>query len=243
MTERMRINILALLVLVSAVMPVQAAEREKTPFLPPLFRGVSAHFDLASPIMGLAAGSNVHNYEAMVDVSIYDRFFPCLEVGYTNVSHAVDEKSYKAQSPFFRLGMNMNLLKTVRDGKAQNIRNYAYLGVRYAFAPMTYSIGNIVMSDGYWGGETVIDYPAETVYAGWAEIVGGVRIDFVAGFTMGWSVRIKALMHTSAESKDLLWYVPGFGKNSTTSFSFSYTVGYTFRTPATKKLMNIDKDK
>ena len=103
----------------TVVMPVFAKEREKTPFLSPLFRGVSVHFDLASPIMGLTAGKNVYNYEAMVEVSLYDRFFPCVEVGYANVSHTIDEKSYKAQSPFFRLGMNLNLLKTVKDGKAQ----------------------------------------------------------------------------------------------------------------------------
>ena len=65
-------------------------------------------------------------------------------------------------------------------------------------------------------------------YAGWMEVLGGVRVDLFKGLTLGWSIRLKTFLHTSAPDKSYVWYVPGYGKSSGMGVMFNYTIGYTF---------------
>lgn len=195
----------------------------------PVFRGVSVVVDAASPLMGIAYG-DVVNVEAQVGVNLYRRLYPVFEVGFASVRKvSTEEAVYSSHSPFFRVGLDFGLLKPFKDdGSWRSVRSYPFVGVRYAFSPMNYRIDNVVVRDEYWGTESVVDYGRSAVYSGWIEVVGGVRVDLYKGLTMGWSVRLKALLHTSAPSKNYLWYVPGYGRVGDVGFGFNYTIGYTF---------------
>ena len=194
-----------------------------------VFRGLSVQADIGSPIISLLGG-NARSYEVLVDVNLYRRIFPVFEIGYaTAEKELISQINYITRAPFFRLGVNYGLLKPFKDnGSSNNLKSYPYVGVRYAFSPMWYNLENIVISDDYWGTSEVLNLTDKVAYSGWVEVVGGVRVDLFKGLTLGWSVRLKTLMHTSAPNKSYVWYVPGYGKSSGMGFSFNYTIGYTF---------------
>ncbi len=221
-------------------------ERERIPLVDPVYRGWSAQLDIASPLMGYMSAPNTFNIEMIGDVNLYDRFFPVFELGYASIEKNIEERIYNTQAPYFRLGMNFNIIRTANNkGIYKDNKNYAYLGVRYAFSMLGYETKNVLVENDYWGDSYVIDYGNPFVYAGWAEIHGGVRVDLAKGFTMGWSVGLKFLMHTSEKNEQLMWYVPGYGKLNNMNFIFKYTVGYTFRTRRSKALIGtkLKKDK
>lgn len=234
--------LLMLLPLVSNAQTDEAeTHNEVTPkkvkqFQPPVFRGLSVHYDLTSPLMGMAYGK-VLNFEAQVDVNLYRRLYPIFEVGFASANETTSMGAeYTTHSPFFRVGLNFGLLKPFReDGSERSVRCYPFVGVRYAFSPMNYKIDNVVVSDPYWGTENIVSYGSQLVYSGWLEVVAGVRVDLYKGLTMGWSVRLKTLLHTSAPDKSYLWYVPGFGTTGETAFGFNYMIGYTFYSESFKK--------
>lgn len=194
-----------------------------------VFRGLSIHADIGSPIISLL-GRNARTYEVHLDVNLYRRIFPIFEIGYATAEKELISKiNYNTKAPFFRVGVNYGLLKPFKDDEtSRNVKSYPFVGVRYAFSPMWYNLENIIIGDEYWGTSEVIDFKNKFAYSGWVEIVGGVRVDLFKGLTLGWSVRLKTLLHTSAPNKSHVWYVPGYGKSSGMGFMFNYTIGYTF---------------
>ena len=91
------------------------------------------------------------------------------------------------------------------------------------------TISYSIINDDYWGVSRPLEVNPKYLYAGWAELVAGVRVNMAKGFTMGWNIRLGLLSHTSKSSlKNQLWYIPGFGKNNTVNVMFNYTFGYTF---------------
>ncbi len=198
------------------------------------YNGWSAHADIASPLMGLAVNKGVLTGEAGVDVNLSNRFFPTLEMGYGAVNAQVTNGStYSAAAPFGRLGMNFNLLKTKdKEGNMKLHRNYAYLGLRYGISLVDYQLANVPITRGYWDENQLLSWNGKNAYAGWGEVVAGVRVDMAKGFTMGWSIRMKLFLHTSLDEKQTLWYVPGYGNSSGNTFTLNYTLGYTYYTKA-----------
>ena len=193
------------------------------------FRGLSIHADIGSPIISLLGGY-ARSYEVQLDVNLYRRLYPIFEIGYaTAKKEAMSGILYDTKAPFFRVGLNYGLLKPFRDdGSERSVKCYPFVGLRYACSPVTYNISNIEIKDEYWGTSIVEDLKNNLEYTGWLELVGGVRVDLYKGLTMGWSVRMKTLLHTSASDKTYIWYVPGYGKSSGMGIMFNYTIGYTF---------------
>ena len=211
----------------------QDSEQENKPKIKQLqgdvFRGLSVHADIGSPIISLMGGFS-RSYEVQLDVNLYRRIYPIFEMGYaTATKEAVSGIVYDTKAPFFRLGVNYGLMKPFKDdGETRSVRSYPFVGLRYAMSPITYNISNISINDSYWGTSSVYDSRNNLDYAGWLELVGGVRVDIFSGLTLGWSIRMKTLLHTSAADKTFVWYVPGYGKSSGMGVMFNYTIGYTF---------------
>ncbi len=200
-----------------------------------IFRGFSAHMDIGSPLISYLVDHSIKTLEGSVDINLLHRFFPIVEVGYGQADKTMDNGAhYFGSAPFARVGINVNLLNQRSDkDKTKGVRNYAFLGLRYGMSFMNYTIDNVRITDDYWNTEEIISYHKDFAYAGWCEVVGGIRVDLVKGFTMGWSVRYKALFHPKANQNEM-WYVPGYGKSGGSVFDFNYTIGYTFRTNNTK---------
>ena len=192
------------------------------------FRGLSVHADVGSPIVSLLGGFS-RSYEVQLDVNLYRRLYPIFEMGYaTAKKEAMSGIVYDTKAPFFRLGLNYGLLKPFKDdGSERSVTCYPFVGLRYAFSPVTYNLSNVEIRDEYWGTSEVENFRNNVKYAGWMEVVGGVRVDLYKGLTLGWSIRIKTFLHTSAPDKAYVWYVPGYGKSSGMGVMFNYTIGYT----------------
>jgi hypothetical protein len=194
-----------------------------------VFRGLSVHADVGSPIISFFGGF-ARSYEVQLDVNLYRRLYPIFEMGYaTAQKEALSGIIYNTKAPFFRLGLNYGLLKPIKDdGSERSVKCYPFVGLRYAFSPVTYNLLNVEIKDEYWGTSDIENFRDNVEYAGWMEVVGGVRVDLFKGFTLGWSIRIKTFLHTSAPDKTYVWYVPGYGKSSGMGVMFNYTIGYTF---------------
>ena len=194
-----------------------------------VFRGLSVHADIGSPIISLLGGY-ARSYELQLDVNLYRRLYPIFEIGYATArKEALSGIVYDTKAPFFRVGLNYGLLKPFKDDEsARSVKCYPFVGLRYAFSPITYNLSNVKIEDEYWGTSTFKNFNNNLEYAGWMEVVGGVRVDLFKGLTLGWSVRIKTFLHTSAPDKSYIWYVPGYGKSSGMGVMFNYTIGYTF---------------
>lgn len=206
----------------------------------PLFAGISAHVDIASPIMGVAIDPSLITAQAVMDVNLLNRYFPVFEIGYASINSLAGNGSiYQAQAPFGRIGMNLNLLKADdKKGNPRSVRSYPYVGVRYGMSVVKYNLSNVPYPQNYWTETQLVDFSGKNAYAGWAEVVAGVRLDMFKGFTMGWSVRINLLLHSSLDNKSFLWYVPGYGNSSGTTFAFNYTLGYTYYSKAERARLN-----
>jgi hypothetical protein len=193
-------------------------------------RGFSLHADIASPFMGIIINKNTKTFEIQADINLYDKIFPIVEAGCGSIGTGSASGSfYRTAAPFFRLGLNYNLLKNVtKDGEPKIIKSYPFAGVRYGMSVLSYQIDNVQIKSSYWNESETLNFNASNVYAGWLEIVGGVRVDIKGGFTMGWSVRMKTAFHAS-KNKTQLWFVPGYGLTANSVFSFNYTLGYTFK--------------
>lgn len=243
-------HIIVLTVITSALLTATAAAKQpadstmhaKRQHNDSVFCGISTHIDIASPLMGIAINKNVQTIEAQIDINILNRFYPTAEIGYGNVNTTAHNGScYTVSALFWRIGMNYNLLKK-RDntGNRRSLHNYPFIGLRYGMSVLPYTLDNVPVDGGYWGGIATRQYRGHNIYTGWAEIVAGVRIDLYKGLTMGWSVRLRLLLHAMRD-KAMLWYVPGYGRNDGPTFTFNYTIGYTWRTSAERARVNAAK--
>ncbi|MEE1091093.1 MAG: DUF6048 family protein, partial [Paludibacteraceae bacterium] len=111
-----------------------------------VFRGLSVHADIGSPIISLLGG-DARSYEVQLDVNLYRRIYPIFELGYaTAKKEATSGIIYDTKAPFFRVGLNYGLLKPFKDdGSERSVKCYPFVGVRYAFSPVTYNLSNIVI--------------------------------------------------------------------------------------------------
>lgn len=195
----------------------------------PVWHGFSVHVDVLSPVMNMIHG-DIYGAEAQFDVNLYNRVFPIVELGYADATCTLpSDATYRTSSTYVRVGLNYGLLRPfTRKGNHRSLASYPFVGVRYGMGFMDYHINNVVLEDPYWGAGTEVSFEKPFVYTGWVELIGGVRINLAKGFTMGWSVRFRTLLHTTAENKVYVWYTPGYGKSDGNAFTFNYTLGYTF---------------
>ncbi|MDE6647840.1 MAG: hypothetical protein K2K03_08475, partial [Prevotella sp.] len=111
----------------------------------PLFRGFQLSFDLVGPAMLVM--SDHGEYEGALRVNLHDQWFPVVEAGIGRANHENDEVTgltYKTTAPYFRVGMDWNILKN----KHQSNRLFA--GFRYAFTSYKVDIIHERLTDPVW---------------------------------------------------------------------------------------------
>jgi len=185
----------------------------------PLFRGFSISFDLVGPAKLLLGDTG--EYEGALRLNLHDQWFPIVELGIGRANHENDEVThltYKTTAPYFRIGMDWNLMKR----KHQSNRIYA--GFRYAFTSYKVDIYRDQLPDPVWKSKTdfgVRDMPCSMH---WAEVVFGIDAKVFGPLHLGWSVRYKRrLIHKDGELGNT-WYVPGFGKNDKDNLTANFNI-------------------
>ena len=200
----------------------------------PLYNGMHVGLDLFGAAQYLF-GSGAVSSELQVTVNLRNMFLPTVEVGYGVQDDWSDSGIHaKSKAPYFRVGMDYNLFR-----KKKEKNSFMFLGVRYGFSPVIFSVENAPVHDPIYGG--VIDTPAlDDEYWGeslpfakdmkaslhWMEAVLGVKVQIYRNFSMGWSARVRFKLGGKEDLNGHPDYVPGYGKYKNANFGLTYSFIY-----------------
>ena len=185
----------------------------------PLFRGFAVSFDL----VGFASMqlSDHGEYEGAFRVNIHDEWFPIVEIGYGKANHETDEVtriSYQTQAPYFRIGIDKNLLKD-KHGPYR-----LYGGLRYAFTSYKVDLDCQDPVDPVWNRRADFGVKDEQCNYHWLEAVLGVDAKIFGPLHLGWSVRYKRRIAHKDGVIGRTWYVPGYGLEEDTRLGGTFNV-------------------
>lgn len=185
----------------------------------PMFRGFAVSFDL----VGFASMqlSDRGEYEGAFRVNIHDEWFPIVEIGYGKANHETDEVthiSYKTQAPYFRIGIDKNLLKD-KHGPYR-----LYGGLRYAFTSYKVDLDCKDLVDPVWIRRADFGVKDEPCSYHWLEVLLGVDAKIFGPLHLGWSVRYKRRIAHKDGVIGRTWYVPGYGLEEDTRLGGTFNV-------------------
>jgi len=185
----------------------------------PLMRGFQVSFDLVGAAQMMLG--DYGQYEAALRLNLHDQWFPIVEVGYGKASHTNDpvtEISYKTQAPYFRLGVDFNLLKIKHQ------KNRLFAGFRYAFTSYKVDLWRKEFDDPVWKWKTSFGVRDEACSQHWLEGVIGVDAQIAGPLHLGWSVRYKQRLAHDDGQIGKTWYVPGYGTADTSALGATFNV-------------------
>jgi len=185
----------------------------------PMFRGFAVSFDLVG--VAMMQLSDHGEYEGAFRVNIHDEWFPIVEIGYGKANHETDEVtkiSYQTQAPYFRIGIDKNLLRD-KHGPYR-----LYGGLRYAFTSYKVDIDCKDLVDPYWKWDTPFGVKDEPCNYHWLEAVLGVDAKIFGPLHLGWSVRYKRRIAHKDGIMGRTWYVPGYGLEEDTRLDGTFNV-------------------
>ena len=171
----------------------------------PFFQGFTVSADLF-PI-GQRLFSDFGGFEGGLKLSLLNTYLPVVELGFGNCDHEDDNTHirYKTSAPYFRIGLDYNLLKN----KFQD--NRLYIGARYGFSSYKFDISGPELTDPFWGGTQSFSYTGISTTSHWVEFVAGVQVKMLSKFHLGWTVRLKRELSSSKSDYSLPYYIPGYG--------------------------------
>lgn len=185
----------------------------------PVFRGFAVSFDLVGA--GLMAFSDNGQYEGALRVNLHDEWFPIVEIGLGKANHSDDVTHihYDTKAPYFRIGIDKNMLKD-KHGK-----NRLYVGLRYAYTSYKVNISRPDFPDPVWLWNTSYGVKDASCNQHWIEAVVGVDAKIAGPIHLGWSIRYKRrISHSEDGEFGNTWYVPGFGKFGDTRLGGTFNV-------------------
>ena len=185
----------------------------------PLFCGFSVSFDLVGPAMLMF--SDHGEIEGALRINLHDQWFPVVEIGVGKANHEKDEVTeivYKTTAPYFRLGIDLNLLKNKHQP------NRLYGGIRYAFTSYKADITRKGLIDPVWQYGTDFGVEGMKCNMHWMEVVLGIDAKIFGPLHLGWDVRYKRRISHKEGDIGQSWYVPGFGINDQDTFAAHFNV-------------------
>lgn len=184
----------------------------------PMLAGFSVSGNLAGAL--LAAISSYGEYEGAVRANLRGKYFPVIECGIGTSNHKDDatDLRYKTSAPFFRVGMDYNVLRDKTSG------NRVLAGARLAYTSFKYDISGPDLFDPVWHDSTPYSFKDVSGKQAWIELVFGVETRIWSIFHLGWTVRYKNKLMGDFGSEGGPWYVPGFGKKGTSSLGATFNL-------------------
>lgn len=204
-TSILRVAISLLLVLLATTVDAQKLFKLEKDSIP-VMRGFQVSFDLFGA--GQMMLSDYGQYEAALRLNLHDQWFPIVEVGYGKASREDDVVTgitYKTQAPYFRVGIDFNLLKQKHQA------NRLFAGVRYAFTNYKVDIMRPDFEDPFWKTKANYGVVGDKCSQHWLEAVVGIDSQIYGPFHLGWSVRYKQRLKHDDGIIGKTWYVPGYG--------------------------------
>lgn len=185
----------------------------------PLMRGFQVSFDLFGA--GQMMLGDYGQYEAALRLNLHDQWFPIVEVGYGKANHEEDLVTgiaYKTQAPYFRAGIDFNMLKKKHQA------NRIFAGFRYAYTSYKVDIWRKDFPDPVWKWNTGFGVRDEQCSQHWLEFVFGIDAQVFGPFHLGWSVRYKRRLAHDEGILDKTWYVPGYGTWDSSALGGTFNV-------------------
>ncbi|VBB48354.1 conserved exported hypothetical protein [uncultured Paludibacter sp.] len=204
-------------------------KKDTTKVTVPLYQGFTVELDVVPFVETAFNNGEIYGTQGNLQFNLKNKFFPVIEIGYSSANKTLQNESktnFSGKGMYEKIGIDFNLLKQNPGGKIYN--NYFLAGLRFGMTKFDYSINNLYIEDNYWGGSENLNLNLTSPTKFWYELVGGIRVDIYKGITMGWNVRNKHLMKSTANGNVAPWYIPGYGKNTTSLWGFSYIIGYRF---------------
>lgn len=188
-----------------------------------VYQGLSIKLDLATPIIEAARSQGkVQNYELAMNVRLAKRWYPTLELGYSQADCVSGGGQHIGLGGFGRIGLDISALK---KGVSENC---LMVGLRVGTSYQSYQLTDVVQNVDYWQAGT-ISFFNQQHWDAWGEIVAGCQVQVWRGFQMGWYVRMKILFtRTDKNSGPLPYYMPGFGFRDDTNWGLNYYLGWKF---------------
>ena len=184
----------------------------------PVFRGFAVSFDLVGA--GMAMFGDRGQYEGALRVNLHDEWFPVFELGYgkANSEDEVTKVNYKTSAPYFKVGIDRNLLKD-KHGP-----NRLYVGLRYAYTSYKVDITRPGLTDPVWHWDALYEIKDASCKMHWAEVNVGLDAKIWGPLHLGWSVRYKLRISHKEGDFGKTWYVPGFGTNDNSNIDGTFNV-------------------
>lgn len=184
----------------------------------PLFAGVSVGGDLCGAAMALLG--KYGQYEAAARLNMRGRYFPIFEagVGVSDHTNETTNNHFKVHAPYFRLGMDYNVMKNRRSG------NRVFVGLRYAFSSFKYDVDGPALTDPVYGTTQPFAYEGLKGMNHWGEAVFGIEARVWGILHLGWSFRYRIRFSDKKSAIGSPWYVPGYGKNDTSALGGSFNL-------------------
>lgn len=202
-------------------------KKDTTAVKAPFLQGVTVEFDLVPPLETLVSKGVTTGYKANVQVNLKNTWLPVLELGYGKTNKIlVNNNGFNGGGMFGKLGLDFNLIKPKTGSKFLN--NHLLAGLRLGATHFNYDITNLYLKDEYWGTEERIEKQSAGATKFWFEFTAGIRVEIYKGILLGWSVQNKHLIGSAVSGEINPWYIPGYGKNTPSLWTFSYVIGYKF---------------
>jgi hypothetical protein len=187
-----------------------------------LKQGISIGYDFSGLIIKLFQPTQTSG-ELSLTAGAFKKLYYTVEAGLQKINDKETNFNYLSNGQYIKGGFDYNFYKRKRPEE----NNMVFLGVRYGLASMNHSANNITIESVKWGNYTMESVPETKVKAQWIELVGGIRVELIRNFSMGWSGRVHFL--TSLKSVNKPFMIPGFGSGySSTTIGFNYSIYYTF---------------
>lgn len=185
----------------------------------PLMRGFQVSFDVVGAAQMLFG--DYGQYEAALRLNLHDQWFPVFELGYGKAEHLEDlvtGLSYKTQAPYFRAGVDFNLLKKKHQA------NRLFAGFRYAYTSYKVDVWRQDFPDPVWQWPTGFGVREEPCSQHWAELVVGLDAQVFGPLHLGWSVRYRQRLVHDDGIIGRTWYVPGYGTWDNSNIGATFNV-------------------
>ncbi len=203
----------------------------------PLIAGIAVSGDLVGLSMK-ALGSRFANMEVAGRLNFREKYFPIVELGIGDCTREGGENAneFSVTSPYYRIGMDYNMNKKFNG-------NRFFCGLRYAFCKYEYDFKDPEFYDPVWNTTQPLYLKDMDGKNQWLEIVLGVETKLWSIVRLGWNIRFKTRLKESVSDYGKPWYVPGYGKNGSTSWggtvNLTFDVGKTARKNAGQKKINL----
>jgi len=189
--------------------------------------GFTVNVDVASLVTSTFVSNGIYSSEAGIQLDLKHKFFPTLELGVAGANKVSNDNiNFKTNGVFERFGIDFNLRKKKPDSKPTN--NLFTAGIRLGMSNFNYNVTNVSLTDTYWGGSEIINYPTQNTTKLWYEFVVGVQVEVIRNLYLGWNLRVKNMLSKDITGAVSPWYIPGFGQNNASNYGFNYTLGYHF---------------